>query len=170
MHHTIKQNKIITNYIKKLSKTKLHHFTQTFTKSATRLIFSLARDPRLLHETLGWTADQAPDIYTVQLWNYNKLICPEAALLSQDKTQTDHEVRKDQLLCWIAKRFAFHFWNKEVGISDPQGVVAVSIYLHLYKETKGANKPFTCIFMIDETMVTLTKMLNYSYQTTVAKV
>ena len=40
----------------------------------------------------------------------------------------------------------------------------MSIYLHLYKETKDANKPFTCIFMMDETMVPLTKMLNYSFK------
>ena len=77
-----KQNKIITNDIKLFDKIKLHYFTHTLTKSVTRLISSRARDPRLLHGTLGWTADRAPDIYTVQLWNYNKLICPEAALLS----------------------------------------------------------------------------------------
>ena len=62
-------------------------------------MFSRAREPRLLRVTLGWTADGEPDIYTVQLWNYNKLICPEAALLSQDETPTDHDVRWDQLLC-----------------------------------------------------------------------
>ena len=33
------------------------------------------------------------DIYTVQPWNYNKLICPEAALLSEDETPTDHDVQ-----------------------------------------------------------------------------
>ena len=62
------------------------------------LCFNLARDPRLLRGTLGWTADPAPDIYTVQLWNYNKLICPEAPLLSEDETPIDHDVRWDQLL------------------------------------------------------------------------
>ena len=62
-------------------------------------MFSRARDPRLLHVTLGWTAGRAPDIYMVQLWNYNKLICPEAALLSQDETPTDHDVLSGQQLC-----------------------------------------------------------------------
>ena len=33
------------------------------------------------------------DIDTVQLWNYNKLICLEAALLSEDETPTDHDVQ-----------------------------------------------------------------------------
>ena len=53
---------------------------------------SRARVPRLPHVTWGLTADPAPDIYTVQLWNYNKLICPEAALLSEDETLRDRDV------------------------------------------------------------------------------
>ena len=122
-----------------------------------------ARDPRLPHVTLGLTADRAPDIYTVQLWNYNRPIYLEAVLLSEDEIPRDHDVQWDQQLYWTTKHFAFCFWSTKVEIFVDLDVVAVSTYLHLYKETKGENESF--ILIMDEIVVP--KMLKrievYSY-------